>query len=104
VSEAKVNPDLATGIFRIYQECLTNVLRHSEATRVTSFLQIKDHILVLTITDNGKGFVEKEIADKKTLGLLGMKERTNLLGGTYEITSKPGKGTSVLIIVPLRSH
>lgn len=104
VSEAKVNPDLATGIFRIYQECLTNVLRHSEATRVTSFLQIKDHMLVLTITDNGKGFVEKEIADKKTLGLLGMKERTNLLGGTYEITSKPGKGTSVLIIVPLRSH
>lgn len=104
VSEAKVNPDLATGIFRIYQECLTNVLRHSEATRVTSFLQIKDHILVLTITDNGKGFVEKEIADKKTLGLLGMKERTNLLGGTYEITSRPGKGTSVLIIVPLRDH
>jgi PAS domain S-box-containing protein len=104
VLEAKVNPDLATGIFRIYQECLTNVLRHSEATRVTSFLQIKDHILVLTITDNGIGFVEKEIADKKTLGLLGMKERTNLLGGTYEITSRPGKGTSVLIIVPLRDH
>ncbi|HSN61132.1 MAG TPA: PAS domain-containing sensor histidine kinase [Ferruginibacter sp.] len=101
VTEANVSPDLATGIFRIYQESLTNVLRHSEASQVKSFLQIKEDILEFTISDNGKGFIAKEIADKKTLGLLGMKERTNLLGGSYEITSKPGKGTSVVIIVPL---
>ncbi len=101
VREAQVNADLATGIFRIYQECLTNVLRHSQAIMVSSFLQIEDRMLKFTITDNGKGFIATDIANKKTLGLLGMKERTNLLGGTYEITSSPGEGTSVLIIVPL---
>jgi PAS domain S-box-containing protein len=104
VHEVKVSADLATGIFRIYQECLTNVLRHSKATQVNSFLQIIDHILVLNIADNGKGFIAKEIATKKTLGLLGMKERTTLLGGTYEITSIPGKGTSVIISVPLKDY
>ncbi len=101
VAEAHVSADLATGIFRIYQECLTNVLRHSQAGEVSSYLEIKDQLLRLTITDNGKGFIAKDIANKKTLGLLGMKERTNLLGGSYEITSSPGEGTSVLIIVPL---
>ncbi len=101
VAEAQVSADLATGIFRIYQECLTNVLRHSKAVLVSSFLDITGNELRLTITDNGQGFIEKDIADKKTLGLLGMKERTNLLGGSYEITSSPGEGTSVLIIVPL---
>jgi PAS domain S-box-containing protein len=102
VSDAQVAPDLATGIFRIYQESLTNVSRHAEATAVASFLELKNSRLSLTIKDNGKGFVEKEISSKKTLGLLGMKERTNLLGGSYEITSKPGEGTSVLITVPLK--
>ncbi|RYF91498.1 MAG: PAS domain S-box protein [Chitinophagaceae bacterium] len=101
VPEVKVSADLATGIFRIYQECLTNVLRHSQATTVSSSLAIEDKVLKLNIVDNGKGFIAKEIANKKTLGLLGMKERTNLLGGSYEITSSPGQGTSVLIIVPL---
>lgn len=102
ISDITVAPDIATGIFRIYQECLTNVARHSGASMVNAFLQIKDNILVLTILDNGKGFIEREIEEKKTLGLLGMKERAMLLGGSYEITSKPGKGTSVLIIVPLK--
>jgi len=103
VTEANVSADLATGIFRIYQESLTNVLRHSAASQVKSFLKIKEGILEFSISDNGKGFIANEIANKKTLGLLGMKERTNLLGGSYEITSKPGKGTSVLIIVPLNN-
>jgi len=103
VTEVNVNPDLATGIFRIYQESLTNVLRHSAASEVKSFLKIKEDILEFSISDNGKGFIANEIANKKTLGLLGMRERTNLLGGSYEITSKPGKGTSVLIIVPLNN-
>lgn len=101
VVEAQVSADLATGIFRIYQECLTNVLRHSQAAMVSSFLSIEHRVLNFTITDNGKGFIETDIANKKTLGLLGMKERTHLLGGTYEINSSPGEGTSVLIIVPL---
>ncbi len=103
VSEINLSPAIATSVFRIYQECLTNVLRHAAATQVNSFLQVKDSILVLTISDNGKGFIESEIALKRTLGILGMKERALLLGGTYEITSRPGKGTSVLIIIPLKN-
>ena len=96
-----IDPNIATGIFRIYQESLTNVLRHAEASKVISSLQIKNDALQLDITDNGKGFIVKDIASKKTLGLLGMKERASLLGGSYQITSSPGMGTSVLIIVPL---
>jgi PAS domain S-box-containing protein len=103
ISNEIIPPQLATGIFRIYQECLTNVLRHSEATEVRSVLEIRDRNLRLNITDNGRGFVVEEIANKKTLGLLGMKERSSLMGGTYEISSDPGKGTSILIIVPLNS-
>ncbi len=101
VTSLNVPTELATGVFRIYQESLTNVLRHSEATQVKALLQIKDAILILKISDNGKGFNASDIKNKKTLGLLGMKERTMLMGGSYEINSKPEKGTSVVIIVPL---
>ncbi len=103
VSEALVSPAVATCVFRIYQECLTNVLRHSQATEVNAFLKIQGEELVLSIADNGKGFIESEILQKKTLGILGMKERALLLGGTYEITSGPGEGTSVLFIIPLKN-
>ncbi|MEO6405644.1 MAG: PAS domain S-box protein [Ferruginibacter sp.] len=101
VNVVEINNEIATGIFRIYQESLTNVLRHADATQVNAFMQIKDNVLILNISDNGKGFNAVEIQNKKTLGLLGMKERTMLMGGSYEINSKPGKGTAVIIIVPL---
>jgi len=94
--------DIATGLFRIYQECLTNVSRHSGASLVKAGLHKTEQGLELTISDNGKGFDASEIASKKTLGLLGMKERTGLMGGKYTITSQPGVGTSVRIIVPLK--
>jgi signal transduction histidine kinase len=98
-----ISPELATGFFRIFQESLTNVLRHSKATKVEAMLNLKDGLLILNITDNGIGFKAKEIESKKTLGLLGMKERTLIMGGSYEITSKQGKGTTVVIIVPIQN-
>lgn len=101
VSHVTVNPDMATGIFRIFQESLTNVLRHSKATEVISSLWYEHDILTLMIEDNGVGFNEQEILNKKTLGLLGMKERALLINGTYEINGNPGKGTNVRITVPL---
>jgi signal transduction histidine kinase len=70
---------------------------------VEALLSMKDSSLILNITDNGIGFNAKEIENKKTLGLLGMKERTLIMGGSYEITSKPGKGTTVVIIVPIQN-
>ncbi|MEP6675426.1 MAG: PAS domain S-box protein [Ferruginibacter sp.] len=88
-------------LFRILQESLTNIARHSKAKNITVQLQLYGQQLHLDITDDGVGFVTSNIAGKKTLGLLGMKERTMMIGGSYRIDSKPGKGTSVHVIVPL---
>ncbi|MCG2613118.1 PAS domain S-box protein [Terrimonas sp. NA20] len=88
------------GLFRILQESLTNVARHSGAERVIVTLLQKENTLFLTIEDNGKGF-DAESSNKKTLGLLGMKERTLMIGGEYKITGIPGKGTIVDVSVPV---
>ena len=101
VSQVNIPAELATGLFRIYQECLTNILRHAEATEVNSHLHLKSNKIELIIKDNGKGFIMENIEGKKTLGLLGMKERITLLGGLYQINSKPGEGTTILINLPL---
>jgi two-component system sensor histidine kinase UhpB len=92
--------NIATGIFRIFQESLTNVARHADATRVKASLQMKNGNIVLQIEDNGKGFTIASIENNKTLGILGMRERTLMMGGEYKITSTPGKGTIVEVIVP----
>jgi signal transduction histidine kinase len=86
-----IPPDFTIGIFRIFQESLTNVARHAEAT------------IVLNIIDNGKGFNTATIGSKKTLGLIGMKERTLLMNGTYDINSVPGMGTEIMVIIPMPS-
>jgi PAS domain S-box-containing protein len=98
-------PDLIkTGLFRIFQESLTNVIRHAGAKSVKVNLEQKDHQLTLSIEDDGKGFDKGKIADKRTLGILGMKERTSMIGGTYEINSIPGKGTVVEVIIPMNGQ
>ena len=90
-----------TALFRIFQESLTNVVRHSAAKKLTVTLKESDSCLVMTITDNGKGFDPLKVAEKRTLGILGMKERTEMIGGTYEINSIPDQGTSVIVSVPV---
>jgi PAS domain S-box-containing protein len=98
-------PDLIkTGLFRIFQESLTNVIRHAGAKSVKVNLEQKDHQLTLSIEDDGKGFDKGKIADKRTLGILGMKERTSMIGGTYEINSIPGKGTVVEVVIPMNGQ
>jgi len=100
----KVEPALTIGLFRIFQETLTNIARHAEATDVSARLYTEEGRLVLTIMDNGKGFDPAAAKKKKTLGLLGMKERTLMMKGAYEIDSQPGKGTSLRFSVPLQSQ
>ena len=95
---------LKTGLFRIFQESLTNVARHADAKKIVSSLTFDNDALTLTITDDGKGFKVKNVESKKTLGLFGMKERTMEMGGSYEIKSEPGKGTTVSIMVPLNNE
>lgn len=96
-------PDaIKTGLFRIVQESLTNVGRYARAKNVTVLMQPEEKELVLTIKDDGIGFDKEKVAAKKTLGILGMQERTSIMEGTYEINSTPGKGTVVTVRVPLK--
>jgi signal transduction histidine kinase len=98
VQELHTSPVIATGLFRMYQESLTNVARHSSATKVEASLNISNDRIILSIADNGKGF-DTSRTSKKTLGLLGMKERATMVGGQLEIISEPGKGTTITITV-----
>lgn len=96
-----IPPALGTGLFRIYQESVTNVARHAEATEVVVELFIEENVITMTISDNGKGFDVTSIGRKKTLGVLGMQERTVMMGGTFRIRRNPDGGMKVEVNVPL---
>ena len=93
--------DCSTALFRIFQEALTNVARHSNATRVDIVLKEEGDTLQLRVKDNGRGITETEISNAKSFGLLGIKERASLFGGQVEIQGDLGKGTLLSIIIPL---
>jgi signal transduction histidine kinase len=95
--------ETATALFRVYQESLTNIMKHAEASTVFTSLTYADDVLELIVTDNGKGFIEDEVRQKHTLGLVGIKERIYLEGGTVKIFSEPGNGTTVRISLPCNS-
>src|ERR1700722_9565896 len=97
ITDFNFSPLMAIGLFRICQEALTNVSRYAEAKNVFISLQQKDEEILFTITDDGKGFDINKVGQKKTLGLLGMKERCQMMRGKFEIVSKQGEGTSVQV-------
>jgi signal transduction histidine kinase len=82
------------------QETLTNIARHANAKRVISTLECVEEMLILTIRDDGAGFDMEEVKAKKSLGLIGMRERALLFEGELLITSTKGMGTSVTLKVP----
>jgi PAS domain S-box-containing protein len=94
--------DQATEFFRIFQECLTNIIRHAEAKTVRVLLDEHDGELVLVVADDGKGFRESDVSE--SLGFLGMKERAQVCGGCLEITSAPGSGTTITLRVPMHPN
>ena len=96
-----VAANASTALFRIFQETLTNVARHAQATRAEVVLQKQRDRLVLLIRDNGRGFDQADLSLSKSLGLLGMRERAAILGGRVSITSAPGKGTTVTAWIPI---
>jgi PAS domain S-box-containing protein len=91
----------STAVFRICEEALTNVMRHSYATRVEVRLRMDQDDLVLTIRDNGTGITPTEMSDSLSLGLLGMRERAHLIGGEIEIKGIEDEGTVVTARVPI---
>jgi len=101
----QVTGDKRTVLFRVAQEALTNVARHARASRAAVSIQRVGGTVCLTIKDNGKGFRESSrlrARQPKRLGLLGMRERLDMVGGYFTVTSTPGKGTTVLAHIPLR--
>lgn len=97
----EVPGDVATGVFRVVQESLTNVLRHAGARRVDIDAALGADGLVATVCDDGAGVGPPEQRRAGSLGLLGMRERAHALGGTFEIAARPAGGTRVTVRLPL---
>jgi signal transduction histidine kinase len=93
-----------TALFRIMQEALSNVLRHSNATEMRFELNVDNHWLQMSISDNGIGISEIDIQGSKSFGLMGMRERAHIFGGTVNINGKKGEGTTVLTRFPLNNR
>jgi signal transduction histidine kinase len=102
--ESKLDLDISTTAFRIFQEILTNVARHSRATRVDIELRLTPEELTLEVLDNGVGIADSDLNGRKSLGLLGMRERALLFGGEVSVSGTPGQGTRVAVSIPIRSR
>jgi signal transduction histidine kinase len=102
----KLPGDMLTALYRVVQEALTNVVRHAKASRVTVRFYEADAAVCLRIHDNGRGFVVRAVNDGRNgdhLGLLGIRERVEMVGGSFAMQSAPGKGTTLHIKMPLRT-
>jgi signal transduction histidine kinase len=102
IRETLWDQDLNTAFFRIFQETLTNIIRHARASEVRVCLLDTAGHLVLKVEDNGRGISENEIHNTTSIGLLGMRERAALLGGEVNWRGEPGKGTTVCVRIPHR--
>ncbi len=95
-----IDPKPATALFRIFQETMTNVARHSGATQVKIGLREERGGLALEVCDNGQGIGPDQVSASTSLGILGMRERALLLGGDFSISGDPGTGTVVRVRIP----
>ncbi|MBC8287048.1 MAG: sensor histidine kinase [Nitrospinae bacterium] len=95
-----LNREIKITVFRIFQEAMTNISRHSGADKVVIELQMDAQQVSLEIFDNGRGIVSSEIFNEKSLGLLGIRERIHFLNGQFHITGNPGEGTRMRMTIP----
>jgi two-component system, NarL family, sensor histidine kinase UhpB len=100
-TEGDIPAAISTGLFRIYQEALTNAVRHANAHVINTSLTMSDNGISMDIKDDGKGMDAASGSKKKSFGLLGIKERVFVMNGHYELHSEPGKGTHLRVSVPL---
>ncbi|MFB3926781.1 MAG: PAS domain S-box protein, partial [Syntrophales bacterium] len=101
--EEDIDPEIRTIVFRVFQETLTNIMRHAGASKVDIHLRRENNNLILTVEDNGRGITEEEINNVNSLGIIGMKERIATQGGEFNICGIPGKGTKTAVSIPLRA-
>ena len=106
LNNQKFLPEIEINLYRIAQEALNNAAKHASAEAASIILEKRDSHIILIIEDNGKGFNPRGKAritgDDKGMGLLGMKERAEMIKGTVEIESSPNKGTTIYVKVPAR--
>ncbi len=106
--ERRLSPETEIAIYRIVQEALTNVAKHAEAKKASVLLEVRDSSVVAIVEDDGKGFDIKQDSDltsvKNQLGLYGMYERAELIGGRITIESQPGMGTTIFVEAPLSEN
>ena len=100
--ERRLDSYVEVGIFRTIQEAVNNIEKHAEATVINLVIEFRRDILSVTIEDNGKGFDTAENVGSESFGLLGMRERINLLNGEFTIKSLKGTGTKISVKVHLK--
>ncbi len=99
--ELQIDEKRSTAFFRIFQESLTNVIRHANAKNVSISLRKESKNVLLMIEDDGRGIAEQEIVNPRSVGLLGMKERAASFNGEVQVLGQPGVGTTVCVRIPL---
>jgi len=102
VRDEALGDGVATGLFRILQEALTNVSRHAGARRVSITLALRGGVVTLEVVDDGRGITESEATGPRSVGILGMRERATALGGVLEVGPEPRGGTRVAAWCPPR--
>lgn len=100
LEKSKLDSDISTAIFRIYQEVLTNIFRHSGATRVEASFSETVRDIVMQIHDNGKGITKEQASSPRAFGIIGMRERANFYGGKTKINGNKDSGTTVTVKMP----
>ena len=103
LDKERLSPETETNLYRIMQEALNNTMKYARASRVDVLVERRDSQVVLIVEDDGAGFNPKEEieGDDKGMGLIGMRERAALVGGSLEIESMPKKGTTIFVRVPI---
>jgi len=101
VADLDLTKEQSTAIFRIFQETLTNIMRHSGATEVDVRLEMNEDALILEVADNGRGITEAEISNSRSFGLMGIRERLYPWNGQVDFIGHPNKGTRVIVRVPI---
>jgi PAS domain S-box-containing protein len=100
-ADPELGRDVSTAVFRIFQETLTNVARHARARHAEVTLSTDGERVRLVMRDDGRGITDAEVGGRRSLGLLGMRERARLLGGHVTIVGRPGEGTTVSVELPV---
>ncbi|MCL4551026.1 MAG: PAS domain S-box protein [Bacteroidetes bacterium] len=101
IGKIELGKEKSTAVFRIFQETLTNVARHSNASQINAKIQLLEDKLLLEVEDNGKGISDEQLFNISSIGITGMKERAKFLGGKVFIEGREGKGTKVFLEMPL---